>query len=1244
MFTQQASTITQPISSEISAPSGVSPSGVYINHNWLAQAADVPQMKEKEVTHCIDSLLNDIIHKPHVVNSRFRSKSKKVSTIITDTDDYTIPSKSVIDEVKQQQNIISSSKDNSNTLKKLVNIFNGKVGAEKLTTIISQTNAGDNAFYLTEVWREIIMFVIKQDKSDNALRVCDILDELRINTPSSVETSDDVDDSYDTDDEEVQVSKSKKYSMSSSTDSSSDDAPRRNQIKKVGQQSSYLPDSLSVSVYDEWLISLKNSKEINLNLISDILESDLFDEEIVMSFNVLKTQIKSFNGLVALLRNLIEVDTTDAVKEFIISMDTALFEKFVPLLYCVLYSKYKLDDELKMVLTELFINSPEYVNLLINNTTERGRFMTTFMAIIKEMDKEHKFIGRLIENINTTNQEQYEILVSELRCNINKLKSASMVDIRKLMVAQDTTPDTRNQLRLQRIEQRKNRRVKATVVVTPRSAPVVQKVVAPFDALVNEILMKYRGYKNKGKKETRNFNAIDRLIKGMATQVQSDGENILSAFKKTMEKNKDTTNMSQFKFFESQMLFKMLLITRKIDYLANITQLTYMWDSYKKLGIDTTIPLVSIIDQFVSGFNTDSIIKNLLVNDHLIHQYQKIDALPGQVEMFNELINEKPSLIMNLATTGSGKTEAIIAFLKIYSGITVYYCKHNNVMLEVGRKLNSLGIKPVIVRGCNYFSPENNITEAHLGVFIESCVQKSGFIPRTFIVADLPSFSKVLTNIQGKDMEITRHEGDVIKNIYYASAADNAVIFWDELDVDNTSLSVEQNKQGIQVVEIMKQLANYPKVVLSSATLPINVNSHLIIEWRQKYAVEPFIIDPPCNTLGISHLTFNNEYVTYHDNTSTMEELVLKLERIKSSSFLQKMYTGKIAIEMYKRLSKMKIPVVSPMQFFGNVINITLYGIRCYVFELLEAVSKTSDETVMQFCKRICADDAVNLDNVVRDAHKLLGTTLMPSLSSTTIPLQLTECKRTRVTVSDMFEVVRLDTKLTNYNPRGTTGQKAKMQANKDKLTNELKQACEKIEREVINGVYQLARIGLDNVDKSYVRELSKSDIIDISQLRTVTQNINQYQLAMLFGCVYYDGNPDSYSKKVLEQLSSSNPAKNPSFVSMKSCVGTNFPFSTVIIDDTYADNVSPSVLFQTISRVSRMGKNVLQGRAFLHPIAEAKLMQFFNEDEHEESRCIHELYEYVSQITTRDIINDTCNAGEDTGANVDFIDDLCDF
>ena len=160
----------------------------------------------------------------------------------------------------------------------------------------------------------------------------------------------------------------------------------------------------------------------------------------------------------------------------------------------------------------------------------------------------------------------------------------------------------------------------------------------------------------------------------------------------------------------------------------------------------------------------------------------------------------------------------------------------------------------------------------------------------------------------------------------------------------------------------------------------------------------------------------------------------------------------------------------------------------------------------------------------------------------------------------------------------------------------------------VINSKTNLAqRNKLHTTPSTYIRamnDIKTKEIMSLSCEATLSK-------ALMCGVAYYNGGADPYSVEVLKQLSG-KPSENPAIVSMESCVGTNFPFSTVYITRNYA-LATPATIFQAVSRASRLGKNVISGRAIFHPDGQAKLLEFFTEDQSIEARRIEELYNYIA-------------------------------
>jgi hypothetical protein len=428
------------------------------------------------------------------------------------------------------------------------------------------------------------------------------------------------------------------------------------------------------------------------------------------------------------------------------------------------------------------------------------------------------------------------------------------------------------------------------------------------------------------------------------------------------------------------------------------------------------------------------------------------------------------------------------------------------------------------------------------------------------------------------------------------------------------------------VVKVLKLLTRVPKVILASATLPISDDSAFDREWLNNFpSGEEKTINPPCETLGITCMSMTGNIITYHDNTKTGVELIEKIEKIKNSSFLQKMYTGKIILKMIDRANELEIAITSPLEVFEHKLsNLTLANFRSYVYNILTCVSACPDDVVERFCHTLNDDDVVRVEDIIRTPYKFLGTTLIPSMTCEKLPVQLMGESGTN---EQMYEYVKTynniyEKKKRHSNTRSNNKMAAEYKAIDRKNFAEAKRV---LENKVINGEIQLQRAGV-SIPYRFIRKVTDTDIYDRIGLSQGDQHDLTYagkvDRANIYGCVFYNGGCDRYSQNVLKQLLSSNSQYHPAIVGMNSCVGVNFPFSNGIGPRKYCESVTPSTIVQLIGRLVRLGKETRSGNFYLHESGVDKLVHFSTHGPVDEARCLEELYEIDQEETLDDLFD----------------------
>jgi hypothetical protein len=711
-------------------------------------------------------------------------------------------------------------------------------------------------------------------------------------------------------------------------------------------------------------------------------------------------------------------------------------------------------------------------------------------------------------------------------------------------------------------------------------------------------------------------------------------------------------------YHESQCLFYALMVLLDVDKLENIMKLTYALKDYNARSSSIFESLI----RFKNSCATEETVRSLFKHDYVLQKTKPFSANPGQQETVDILRSVIPSIIINKTTTSGGKTAAgIVAAAAIKDKAYAFFCHQQAVLIENAGEFLKLGVKPIIVKNGLYYSQpviqsgtsrdvgrgnseRRPLRSSHLGEFFKKCA-KFSICPSIFLVADMFSAKKLITEFNGmkivtgmEDSRLVSRVNDVLE--VYTSAIHKLVFFWDEATVpvpeDIDSELQKPRPLGSDEMELLQLLTNVPKVVLASATLPRSLQDKFISEWLNAFKIKDtasqehiHIIDPPCVTLGITFMNMQNELITYHNDVENSEQLVQRIETIRSNSFLQKIYTGPLVDDMFTRASSiaevsLTRRLMSPLDFFGrNLENVTLEGIREYAYYILTYISSLPDESVKTFCKtKHQLAQKIDPEKLIKKSYQFLGVTLYPSMECELIPYKLLK-KKLKLTHTNIQDFITAYYNIEKPSKKNNKKLEEKIQFAQEQLKF--------IQKSIINGSHQLKEEGVD-VNYRFIRTLDAQDVIR-TQEKTIVPHadfdsslpdradiVNLTQRALVAGCVYYNGNDDAYSKEVLAQLSEDNPKKQPAIVSMKSCVGVNKPFSTVIISNKYANAVTPSDIYQAVSRASRLGKNVLSGRAILDTDAVTKIIEFFQATESPEEKYFtllhNQLYPEISVDT----------------------------
>ena len=586
--------------------------------------------------------------------------------------------------------------------------------------------------------------------------------------------------------------------------------------------------------------------------------------------------------------------------------------------------------------------------------------------------------------------------------------------------------------------------------------------------------------------------------------------------------------------------------------------------------------------------------KLILSTDHdSIFPLLSIKPYPSQVAVIETIKNNEEILLFYKAVIGCGKTTTVIPLAKLVelqriaeisklkkgekAQLTqlLFVCCVEAVRYQVGRLMyNSqvpFGIATMTDKGLK-------MSDNHL-----YCKKPEN---RVVIISDLQAAVELL------------------------KVNKNYILFLDE-----PTVGADQKNDPV-TMEIAKLILLAPnKTILSSATLPKESELVEIIDYFKSihtnakietiYSRESFI---GCELSRID----TNEIITPHNDCNSAKELKLIIEKMRETTFIDRLYTGPILYKLCERMRECGYVdnLVDLEKHFSNITNLSQSNIQKLTVDLLVNLANTdNDELIAKICKPLSHDnnkiaekeedkqddnimweDEEQVDDteatIINDfanlftsnAYKFMGPTLVTvkdpiNFAKSIKDSLLKNCKPAKTIICNYLDEIE------KYNKELQKLDKIK---NEDSLSQQLQEFDKMIKPSlkfpvecIINSpahinIHSLidvnAQTGI-NIDKNLIR----STCVDHYPLDL---NISDWMYQLLFAGIgiYMPGNniAKQYTDFVLKLASEGKLAFLISNYDIS--YGANYPFSHVIITDDGANEHSINTIFQLLGRAGRVG------------------------------------------------------------------------
>ena len=324
---------------------------------------------------------------------------------------------------------------------------------------------------------------------------------------------------------------------------------------------------------------------------------------------------------------------------------------------------------------------------------------------------------------------------------------------------------------------------------------------------------------------------------------------------------------------------------------------------------------------------------------------RSIKMRPNQRQLMNS-VSEHPEgfLLFYNAAIASGKTtlasvgiashlERLRKSGKMRSNMQLIFCCNlSSVRRQVARNCWNAGIKFAI--GSYVKATDSYKLTNHWGTKDDD---------RVVIIAS-PDVTALLLAEDEKKIREDMEKPDKERRFYTGK-------YWLFLDEPTVGADIIGSKY---LESNMKVLYYMPKwSVLSSATMPVPEKISDIISYHRSRYPEVFVDTQITKeiSIGCDAKTFQNDMVVPHIGCKTKEQLHNCIDKINEVPFLGRLYTHRVAEQLWKDMNDNKINDVPDIkEYFSNVDNLSADKVRKICIEMLNILSLQPDSKIKKIC------------------------------------------------------------------------------------------------------------------------------------------------------------------------------------------------------------------------------------------------------------------------------------------------------
>jgi len=561
-------------------------------------------------------------------------------------------------------------------------------------------------------------------------------------------------------------------------------------------------------------------------------------------------------------------------------------------------------------------------------------------------------------------------------------------------------------------------------------------------------------------------------------------------------------------------------------------------------------------------------------------------------------------LIYDRSPVGSGKTTIAAIGIPILlkylptdkksreKRILVYNCSNYVVMKNVGRLAigSGLGVGLAIKTGENRFHIEYHKTV------------KTGSAPCTLIIAT--------TN---EVVELIKKENEGNKYIFYT---------------DEITSNVSENLYKLRDPDKFE--------IFASASLPEIRRVKIITDnYSKKYPKANIIeITSVSIKIGCNVKQYDGSDYCPHLGCETSEDIKRIIDIVKENPFVRRMYEHKTLFGLHELMNKNGIKEIPSFDIFIKSTRINMNDIINFAMELLEILSKQSNDVIKEICKYENKEDNSNYNLEI--INKFSDTTEEIYFIPVDDPVSQAKTDFSKLLDHIKGELHKLYPDVTNTNhylPMMVNDyfseideiekENKKKRDIDDTINEEI--VIEKIEEPKFKFPEYL-QIGTRENYKHYNLDCNIKNfkrIIDFTNshesneslfdFNLITSVDNEIMMLLFCGIGVYSSKIKSFRYKNYIMELANEGRLSYLYTDLELSYGLNIPVTTVIIPEKSAENKSICYIFQTMGRVGREGKSV-KASAFVSNTQIKDFMRYMKNPDLDEFN--KEVVEMVKSLT----------------------------